>query len=129
MHTVCYSHSVPTVPAPESVTVSNSRGDVVRAGSANTVTCTVKFDPVVMSSDLSLLMVSAQMSRDGTMLNLTGPTMTDTTFTFEAEVSSFNESNVGNYTCNATVRPRPSSTFLTGIHLVQSLPFEITIGE
>ena len=93
------------------------------------MTCTVELGPAVMESELSLLMVSAQLSRDGTMLNLTGPTMTDTTFTFEAAVNSFNKSNVGNYTCTATIRPRPSSTFLTGIGQMESLPFEIIIGK
>ena len=33
------------------------------------------------------------------MLNLTGPTVTDGNFNFGATVSSFSESDIGNYIC------------------------------
>ena len=117
-----------TVPNPESVTVSNSGGDVVRDGSASTVTCTVRLGSAVMVSELSLLTVSAQLSRDGTPLNLTRPAeRRGTTFDFRVLVSSFNKSNVGNYTCTATVTS--SSTFLTGTGQMVSRPYEIKIGK
>ena len=80
-----------------------------------------------MEAELSLLMVSAQLFRDGTQLNLTGPTVTGTTHIYRAVVSSFSESSVGNYTCNTTVRPQPS-TFLIGMRQLVFSPFEITIG-
>ena len=66
-----------------------------------------------MESDLSVLMVDAQLSRDGTPLTLTGPTVAGTTFTYTIQLNSFGRSDSGNYTCTATVRPQPPSTFLT----------------
>ena len=78
--------------------------------------CVVEFSPSVMESDLSLLMVEARLSRDGTVLSLAGPTATATGFTFGAHVSCFSDSDVGNYSCNATVAPTQSSSqFLTGM--------------
>ena len=82
----------------------------------------------MVESESSLLMVSAQLSRDGTMLNLTGPTVTDRSFNFGATVSSFSESDISNYICTATVRLRASSPFLTGIGQLESNPIEIMIG-
>ena len=79
-----------------------------------TVNCVVELDPAVMESDLSLLMVGAQLSRDGTPLTLTGPTVTGTRFTYARQFESFGRTDSGNYTCTATVTPQPSSTYLTG---------------
>ena len=93
------------------------------------MTCTVDLIQAVMVSELSLLTVSAQLFKDGTPLNISGPRLSGTTHIYSVAVNSFNESNVGNYTCNATVRPRSSSTFLTGMGQMTSSPFEIIIGE
>ena len=70
----------------------------------------------ILDSEIFLLMVDVQVSRpDGTPLTLTGPTVTGTTFTYTTQLNSFGRSDSGNYSCNATVRPQPSSTYLTGI--------------
>ena len=82
-----------------------------------------------MESELSLLLVDAQLSKDGIPLILGNPTVTGTTFIFGATVSSFCDGDIGNYTCAATVRPRPSFIFLTGMGQLESSPFEITIGK
>ena len=89
------------------------------------MTCTVELGPTVMESELSLLMVSAVISRDRTPLNITSQSMSGTTFTFGTTVNSFSEEDIGNYSCTATVRPQPS-TFLTGTGQLQSSPFEIS---
>ena len=69
-----------------------------------------------MDSEIFLLMVDVQISQpDGMPLTLTGPTVTGTTFTYTTQFNSFERSDSGNYTCNATVRPQPSSTYLTGM--------------
>ena len=81
-----------------------------------------------MESEVSLLLVDAELSRDGTPLNLTGPTIAGVTLSYGAAVSSFSDSDVGNYTCTATVTPQPFSTYLTGMGQLQSSPFEIIIG-
>ena len=128
MYSVVIFISVPTVPAPQSVALTSS-DNVGISGSSITLNCTVELDPSVMESELSLLIVEAQLSRNGiplTMLSLSGPTVTGTTFTFGAEVSSFNENDVGNYTCLATVAPQASSTYLTGMGQLQSSPLEIS---
>ena len=95
--------------------------------SAVSVICVVELGPSVMESDLSLLMVDAQLSRDGTPLTLTSQTVTGTTFTYTRRFESFGRSDSGNYTCTATIRPQPSSTYLTGSGS-QSDTAKITIG-
>ena len=107
---------VPTyisVPPPASVTITSDQVNPVNAGSTATLTCTVELSPLVVESDLSVLMVDAQLSRDGTPLTLTGPTVASTTFTYTIQLDSFGRSDSGNYTCTATIRPHPPSTFLT----------------
>ena len=121
--------SVLTVPDPQSVTVTSSSGNIVGKCSTITVTCTVELGPAVRESELSLLTVDAQLSKDGTPLTLDSSTVTGTTFIFGATVSSFCYSDIGNYTCAATVGPQPSSTFLTGMGQLESSPFEIIIGK
>ena len=111
------------------VTSSNGNSDTVMDGSDITLTCTVMLNPVIVESDLSLLMVDAQLSQpDGTPLALTGPTVTGTTFTYTTQLNSFGRSDSGNYTCNATVRPQQTSTYLTGDETLSDL-VEVTTGE
>ena len=81
-----------------------------------------------MGSEVSLLMVDAQLLRDGTMLNLSNPKISGTTFTFTAIVNSFGRSDSGNYTCTATIRPRPSSVYLNGTGELSSVT-RVTTGE
>ena len=97
-------------------------------GADVTVTCTVELGPSVVESDLSVLMVDAQLSRNGTPLTLTAPTVAGTTFTYTIQLNSFGRSDSGNYTCTATVRPQPSSTFLTESG-EQSNTARITVGK
>ena len=73
----------------------------------------MELGPSVVDSDLSVVMVDAQLSRDGTPLTLTGPTVAGTTFTYTIQLNSFGNDDIGNYTCTAMVRPQQPSTFLT----------------
>ena len=67
-----------------------------------------------MESDLSLLMVSAELTHpNGTMLSLSN-TMSSTTLTYTTQLNSFGRSDSGGYTCTATVRPQPTATYLSG---------------
>ena len=95
------------------MTITSDQANPVNAGTTVRVTCTVELSPAVVESDLSLLMVDAQLSRDGTPLTLTGPTVAGTTFTYTIQLDSFGRSDSRNYTCTATVRPQQPSTFLT----------------
>ena len=103
------------VPDPQSVTVTSSHGTIVVSGSDVTVNCTVELGSAMMESELSLLIVDVQLSRDGAPIALSGPTVSRTTFIYTAQLNSFGRNDSGNYTCTATVRPQPALTFLTGM--------------
>ena len=49
---------------------------------------------------------------------LAGPIVTGTTIIYTARVNVFGRSDYGNYTCTATVRPQPSSTYLIGVDVL-----------
>ena len=92
-----------------------------------TVTCTVVMSEGVSQSDLSLLMVDAQLSRGGTPLDHTGPMISGTTFTYTLQLYSFSSSDSGTFNCTATVRLHQTSTYLTGVGK-QSAVVQIEIG-
>ena len=101
---------------------------MVLNGSDVTLTCSVQMNQNVLVSDLSLLVVNAQLiSPDGIILNLSSPIIVGTTFTYTAQVNSFDDNDVGIYTCTATLTSQSTSTFLVGIDQLQSKPFEIKI--
>jgi hypothetical protein len=78
----------------------------------------------------SLLMVNASITKpDGTVLVLSNPKIEGTTYRLSVHVNSFGDNDVGNYTCNATVRPIPSALYLTGMGQLISNPFKIVIGN
>ena len=68
----------------------------------------------IREEDISLLNVSAEISRNGTVLTQTSQSVDGTTFNFGATVNSFCQSDVGSYICTATVTPLPSNQFLIG---------------
>ena len=83
----------------------------------------------VLDTELRLLMVVAQLTwPNGTTLDLSSPNTSGITYNFTTRVNSFGDSNVGNYTCTATVTPGPTATFLTGMGQLESDPVEIMIG-
>ena len=107
-----------------------SNPEAVLFGSNVTLTCTLGLDPTIVASDLSLLIVEVQLSRDGILLdNLTLSPMTGTTFVYTSQLSSFRITDVGHYTCNATIRPVSSSTYITGSEMLESGTFRVTTGE
>ena len=97
------------VPDPLSVSLTSSSGTTVINGSDVTINCTVEFSPALTESELSLLMVDAQlfMLRNGVSRNLSlmNQAITGTTFTYITAVNSFGRSDSGNYSCVATIRP------------------------
>ena len=69
----------------------------------------------ILSSELSLLMVTAQLTGpDGSVLALSEAEISGTNFTYTAQVDSFGDSDAGNYTCNASIRLQLPSTYFTG---------------
>ena len=116
---------LPIVPDPQSVTVISSLGTEVFNGSAVTLTCSVQMNQNLLPSELSLLIVNASITKPcGTVLVLSNPVIKDTAYKFTAQVNSFGD-YVGNYACNATVRPEPSLTYLTGMGQLVSNPIKI----
>ena len=102
------------VPSPASMSVTSSPSDPVSVTSTVTVTCTVKLNSAILESDLSLLMVTAQLTHpNGTVLSLSN-SVTGTTFTYTTQLNSFRRGDSGNYTCTATITPQPVATYLTG---------------
>ena len=105
----------PTVPDPQSVNVTSSAGGIVLNGSDVTLTCSVQMNQDILSSELSLLMVTAQLiGPDGSVLALSEAEMSGTNFTYTAQVDSFGDSDAGNYTCNARIGLQLPSSYLTG---------------
>jgi hypothetical protein len=85
----------------------------------------------VLSAHLeSLMMVNASITKpDGTVLVLSNPKIEGTTYKLTTRVISFGDNDVGNYICNATVRPTSSAVYLTGMGQFMSEPFKIIIGK
>ena len=110
------------VPTPSFITLTSSAVNSIQViGSDVILTCTVELNPAVLGSEIFMLQVDAQLSRDGIRLAFTGPTVTGTTFTYTTQLNSFQRSDFGNYTCTATIRPHPltsTSTSLTGIDIL-----------
>ena len=98
-------------------------------GSAITVTCTVELNSAIVESDLSLLNVSAQLFQNGTPLTLPDPVRTGRNFDYTIRLSSFSIADVGNYTCNATIKPQSSATYLDGDIVSPSIEFRVATGE
>ena len=96
------------------MSVTSNPASPVNVMSTVTVNCIIELGPAVMESDLSSLMVDAELSRDGTPLTLSDPTVTGTRFTYSMRFESFGRTDSGNYTCIAEVTPQLSSTYLTG---------------
>ena len=111
--------SIHVVPTSSSIALISSKASFNHiVGSDVTLTCAVKLHPAILGSEIFLLVVDAQLSRDRTPLALAGPIVTGTTFTYTARVNVFGRSDYGNYTCTATVRPQPSSTYLIGVDVL-----------
>ena len=104
------------VPAPSYISLTSSKLNTIRViGSDVRLTCAVELNPAILDSEIFLLTVDTQLFRNGTSLPLTGPTVTGTTFTYTSQLNSFQRNDFGNYTCTATVRPHPTSTYLLGV--------------
>ena len=95
----------------------------VVVGSNLTLTCTLVLNSAIMGSENALLMVEAQLSRNGTSLAITSYSLsvTGTTFTCTTQLDSFGWSDSqGNYTCTAIVRPQSNAVYLTGNETLSS---------
>ena len=112
------------VPTPSSLMLMSNGGNsddiTVVVGSDLTLTCTLVLNSAIMGSENALLMVEAQLSRNGTALALPSLSVTGTTFTYTTQLNSFGRSDSGNYTCTATIRPQATAVYLTGNEILSS---------
>ena len=120
-----YDYTINTVPTP-SFLILTSSSEAVMFGSDVTLTCTLGLNSAIVASDLSLLMVEIQLSRDGVLFN--NSLATDITFTYTTQLNSFGRSDFGNYTCTATIRPQISAVYLIGNETLQSNAINIRAG-
>ena len=112
-HNVCSDCKI--VPAPTSVSLTSSKPNPILPGSDVSLTCRVELSPLLVENDLSVILLDAWLSRDGTPLVLTecdSPIMAGTTFIYNIQLDSFGWIDSGNYTCTATIRS-PSKAHLT----------------
>ena len=98
-------------------------------GSDVNLTCSVQMGENISSAHLaSLMMVNASITKpDGTVLILSNPEIEGTAYKLTTQIISFGDDDVGNYACNATVRPL-HAVYLTGMGQLVSSPLEIVIG-
>ena len=123
-------HYVLKVPVPASVTILTNPPHPIILGSDVTLICMVEMSEKVLSSDLPLLMVDAQLSRpDGTPLALTGSPADGTTFTYTTQLNSFGRNDSGNYTCTATVNSNSSHLELIENASLISKSINVSISE
>ena len=82
-------------------------------------------------SDISLLLVDPHLTRDGTPLAFSALAVSGTTFTYTIQLESLGKRENGNYTCTATVRPKPTSTYLavSGDSIQDAATLVIAVGE
>ena len=92
----------------------------VVVGSDITLTCTLVLNSAIVGSENALLMVEAQLSRNGTALALPSLSVSGTTFTYTTQLDSFGRSDSGNYTCNVTIRPQLTAVYLTGNEILSA---------
>jgi hypothetical protein len=118
-----YYHCYAVPPSSVSLTSSKEVNDIQIVGSNVMLTCTVELNSAIFGSEIFLLTVDAQLLKEGVLLPLplAGPRVSDTTIAYTAELSPFQRSDFGNYTCTATIRPQPSSTYLTGIDTLSDM--------
>ena len=104
---------------------------MVHIGSDVTLTCSVQMGENVLPAHLeSLMMVNASITKpDRTVLVLSNPEIEGTAYKLTTLIKSFDDNDVGNYTCNATIKPLSSAIYLTGMGQLVSSPFEIVISK
>ena len=101
--------------------LTSSKADFIQIiGSDITLTCALKLSSSILDSEIFLLMVDVQLFGNGAPLPVFGPIVNGTTFIYTTHLNLFQRSDYGSYNCTATVRPRPTSIYLTGIEVLST---------
>ena len=110
------------------IRVSTSQDDplvIHPIGSTVTLTCTVDLHPAI---DVPVT-VNIQLSDPaGSLLTATAPSVSGSTYSSMATISSFRRNDSGVYTCSAAVSPSPSNSFLSDSSS-RSETLRVTVGE
>ena len=95
-------------------------------GSTVSLTCMADFNPVISIPGVT---VNIQLSDPaGSPLTATTPSVSGSTYSIMATISSFGGNQSGVYTCTATVSPSPPNLFLSGGGS-QPATLRVTTGE
>ena len=94
-------------------------------GSTVTLTCTADLDPAI---DVPVTVNIELSDPAGNPLTATAPSVSGSTYSSMATISSFGRNDSGLYTCSAAVSPSPSNSFLSDSSS-RSETLRITIGE
>ena len=125
------SISLPTVPPTfYAILYSNARNSIAPVGSNVTLTCTVRLQSgPEIDVPLTVYLVIYEFDlRDGNPLPTTTPSVSGSTYTSVATISSFRREQSGNYHCLATTSPTSPNTFLSS-SVTSSNLHRITTGE
>ena len=117
------------VPRPTAIRMSMNQVNplMVRPiGSTVTLTCMADVDPALGGVPVT---VNIQL-RDpaGRLLTATTPSVSGSTYSSMATISSFGRDQSGLYTCSATVSPSPPNSFLSDSS-PQHETLRVTVGE
>ena len=94
-------------------------------GSTVTLTCMADLDPAI---DVPVTVNIELSDPAGNPLTATAPSVSGSTYSSMATISSFGRDQSGLYTCSATVSPLPPNSFLSGSSS-QSQTLRVTTGE
>ena len=94
-------------------------------GSTVTLTCMADLDPAI---DVPVTVNIELSDPAGSLLATTTPSVTGSTYSSMATITSFGRDQSGLYTCSATISPSPPNSFLSGSSS-QSVTLRVTTGE
>ena len=97
---------------------------MIRPISTVTLTCMADLDPTI---DVPVTMNIQLSDPAGRTLTTTTPSVSGSTYSSMATISSFGRNQSGVYHCSAAVSPSPSNSFLSGGS--QSETLRVTTGE
>ena len=96
------------------INITSTLPNPIIEGASVILTCIVGMGELV-ESDLKLINLEVTLYRNGSIpMNLSQAAIngTTSTYAYAHQIVSFNRDDSGNYSCEATARPHPSSVFI-----------------
>ena len=116
------------MPRPAAIRVSTNEINPLAIrpiGSTVTLTCMADLDPAI---DVPVIVNIELSDPAGIPLTATAPSVSGSTYSRMATVSSFGRNDSGLYTCSATISPSSSNSFISDSSS-QSETLRVTVGE